>query len=235
MRVPVQLERAEEVAQRRGVHVRRRRAVRRHQPVGVDRLQLDGAGAGGRGRIHHAPARGRASRRGSGRSRRSRTPAPRADAAAGNLKPHGHRFPSPDVRRAAGTSSSIDDRVGVAVSAAPHAAVRDADGAQPGRARAPWMSRARSSPTNTACDAGTPQRGEHGVERGARRLAARRVLLGVEHRVHARVEAERLDLARAASRAGRWSGCPGASRRRAAARAPRPPPTRAPASARAGG
>ena len=48
---------------------------RRHQPIGVERLQLDRARAGRGGRVHHLERARRATRRGSGRSRRSRTPA----------------------------------------------------------------------------------------------------------------------------------------------------------------
>ena len=57
VRVEVELERREEVAQRRGPDVRRRRTRRRHEPIGVERLQLDGAGAGRGGRVDQRDAR----------------------------------------------------------------------------------------------------------------------------------------------------------------------------------
>ncbi len=55
----VELELPEEVAERRRLHVRRRRAVRRDQPLRAQRLQLDCRCRSGRGRPYQATASSR--------------------------------------------------------------------------------------------------------------------------------------------------------------------------------
>ncbi len=50
--VEIELERREELSERRGAHVRGRRARGRHEPVRVKGLQLDRTGTGLRGAVH---------------------------------------------------------------------------------------------------------------------------------------------------------------------------------------
>jgi hypothetical protein len=189
--VPVQFEGPEEVAQRRGLHVRRRRSLRQHEAAGVDRLQLDGACPGGGRGIHHGQ---RALERAAvvqadlgnrkHRAPRRRCGAPQSQAAWA---------PLPFTRRPAvtGTSSSVTiASASPSVRRAPRAATRIVSSPRPGPL---------DVVDRVVADEDHPcgrhaQRVQRRVEGRPRRLAARRVLLGIQHRVHVRLEAERLHL-----------------------------------------